>query len=110
MEKVINFIKENWQYLSFAVNAIAVLILCIIKKHPKVYGWYLDMIDLVNQAENTFVGPGRGDEKLDYVVNRFIAKHDLTKDKFNITMVKNMAEKVLSTPSKKGEKHEKKNV
>lgn len=110
MEKVINFIKENWQYLSFVANAIAVLILCIIKKHPKVYGWYLDMIDLVNQAESMFVGQGRGKEKLDFVVNRFIANHDLTNNQFNVNMVKNMAEKVLSAPSKKGDNHEKKDV
>ena len=113
MEEIISFIVSHWRLIAECCCAICALVLFIVKKKPVdvVDGLYSALVKAIPGfivfAEQE-VGAGKGDVKLQVVINlatAFINKlypglKDLSP---YIEFVKNQVEVILSTPQKKGE-------
>lgn len=102
MEKVVQFIESNWQYFSFALTTIAYIILIFIKKRSKVEIYddsaCSELLDLVIKAENQF-GSGHGAEKMDFVLSKYIDKHQSLKGYESI--IQSIVERILKSPQRK---------
>lgn len=81
------------------------MLFILFKKPYKVYGYYLDLVNWVKEAED-FYGAGHGQEKFERVFSKYIAKYgkDATNYEFEKVVVANAVDKILSTPQKKGVK------
>lgn len=101
MEKFVEFIVENWQ---LAVLLLTALLVILLKKRPvnttvdnsliaHLVSWVID-------AERLY-GPGHGDEKLKFVIEK--ARLYLG-DLFNEKDITAMVEFILSSPEKKEKK------
>lgn len=103
MNQLVDFLSNNWKWLSALLVGLIELVFIIFKKPYKVYGYYLDFVNWVNEAEKEF-GDGHGEDKLEYVYQKYIRKYSDTNYTFARTTVKNAVEKILETPQKKGVK------
>lgn len=111
MEKIIEFIQSNWQFVVFVVVGILELVLLIIKKRSKVEIYddsaTSELLDLIIKAESE-IGSGHGSEKLAFVLSAYLEKHPGLKGyEFAI---KNIVERILKSPQRKEITDEKKNV
>lgn len=98
--EIVDFLRDYWQYFSVALVVICDLIFVLLKKPYKVYGYYLDFVNWVSEAEKKF-GSGHGDEKFEYVFNKYRLKYSDTNYVFARGVVKGAVEKILDTPQRK---------
>lgn len=106
--EVLNFIRDNWQYISSVIVIIITIIAMLIKRKPvtEVHDDSVisHILDYVIQAEEIF-GHGHGADKLDYVKKCLVnSGKDAGLDMSTIEM---LVEYVLSSPQKKGVSNEK---
>lgn len=101
MNDFINWLVDNWKFVSTcAISIVSFILLLVFKRRPSIrlFGdtYYKCLITFINEAEAKF-GAGHGGEKLNYVLNRFSAE-------FGSWTFQVMAdvESLLSTPQKKG--------
>ena len=111
MQKVIEFIQNNWQFVVLAVVAILELVVALIRKRSKVEIYddsaTSELLDLIIKAESQF-GSGHGSEKLAFVLSTFIDKHPGLKGYESI--IQSIVERILKSPQRKEKIDEKKNV
>lgn len=103
LDIIINFIKDNyWWIVPIFIAVVQSIFLLIFKRRPiiKDTSYYRDLMLLINEAEN-YYGSGHGDEKLDFVLNKFITLKDLDNSEWMKSSIKNVVEMILSIPSKK---------
>lgn len=81
METILNFVVENWQYISIALVIVLELVLMLFKKRSKFVvqdtSIYQFLIDIINEAENLYA-PGTGSSKKEYVIARFKERYHKT--------------------------------
>lgn len=104
MEKVVNFIVENWQFISIAIVVLLEITLFIIKKRPKTVlqddGVYQDLVSLIEEAEK--IVWASGEQKKNYVLDKFADAHSYASDPAVRKTLGFFIEDILSTPTKKG--------
>lgn len=99
MKTILDFIVNNWQYLSFALVVLLEFVLLIIKRKKTVSipeGIITDLINLINEAE-VKLGAGNGKDKLEYVINTILIKYPC----LDISAIKEAVEFILTSPQKK---------
>lgn len=116
MNQVINFILQNWRLIIEIITLIISIILFVLSKFKKIGSSvsseallyvYQNLPDLIAHVEV----PGHGAEKLKVVLQlalELLQKYfgrSLTEDEVShySVVIKNNVEKILSTPTKKGE-------
>lgn len=100
----IQFIVDNWQFVSSAaISIVTFILLLIFKRRPCIIdnSQYKDLLVLINEAEKKF-GNGHGDEKLNYVLDTYLNFKGLEKSYWNVSSVKHLVEYILSSPQRKG--------
>lgn len=113
MNEVSKFIVDNWQYISIAIIVLLEIVLLIVKRFKLKLNLptsiYEKVCKLVKEAEQTF-GAGHGDEKLKYVVSRYLQEEKVPGCFYSefSWWVKCIVEDILGTPQKKGEEDGKK--
>lgn len=110
MEKIFEFIAANWQYISICIVIVIEVLIILIKKRPvkiidSVKSVILtDLPEVIKEAEDKF-GPGKGEEKLKYVVAVILLKLKVTQPDLDASLyidtIKDGIEKILDTPQKK---------
>lgn len=104
---IVDFLRDNWQYISAGLVVLLDILILIFKRRLKVNytlpsSWYPDLIDIVSEAEDVF-GAGHGSEKLHYVKQRMKARIGLKyNDGVLDFMIGEFVERILNTPTKKG--------
>lgn len=101
MDELVNFLKDYWQYISIAIVVLFDILLILLKRKPKFYGYVLDLVDYIQDAEKEY-GAGHGDEKLNSVIDRKIRKENMPNTQFNRDCIAHLVERILQTPTKKG--------
>ena len=111
--QIVNFLREHWQLISFVLVVILEVVLLFVKTlkvNVKLPTNTLDQIlEYVKYAEKVY-GSGHGQEKLNYVVNRYLQHNDIQKV-FQSEVeywIKLLVESILESPQKKGVKDEQK--
>lgn len=107
MNQIVDFIRDNWSYISFGLVILMELILLIVKRNKtSVYDNSIiaQLIPLVAAAEEIF-GSGHGKEKLDYVVKTYNESH--LQAQLPVKVIESFVESILATPEKKGSRNEK---
>lgn len=120
--EIVNFLRDNWQFISTAILILFYFFIALISKKKKVIvedgllsRIYTSAINLINIAESKFK---KGDDKLNYVVNTLVELFpnysELIGDEVakkvpwgNVTAKEAftaLVEEILSTPQKKGVK------
>lgn len=106
MDVIFDFISTHYQLIiNLVILAISIVVFILRKPNKNVL---LDpsasstLIDLIKEAENKF-GSGHGEDKLSYVICKYfdLAKISLSDQHWLYIIVKDLVEKILSTPSKK---------
>lgn len=105
MDVIFDFISTHYQLIiNLVILAISIVVFILRKpsKNLLVDSSASDtLIELVNEAEKQ-IGPGKGEEKLGYVVSKYLALKGLTNSSdWVYFLVVDLVEKILSTPSKK---------
>ena len=107
---VLNWLKDNWQFVVTIAGSLVSLILIICKKNKNVIpeSIWVDFLSklpsLINDAEATNL---QGDEKLRYVVAQALQVlaanlgDSVFSDKVLVKMIITEVENILSTPQKK---------
>lgn len=100
----INFLLDNWQYFSVCLIIVLDVFLFIFGKNKTQIvddGVYSLLIELVRESESLFKN---GEDKLDYVVDNFLARRPCLKSS-DRRLVVGLVENILSTPQKKGDNY-----
>jgi len=109
MEKVIQFIETNYQFIILAFVAIVELVFAIIRKRSKVEIYddsaTSELLDLTIEAEKEF-GAGHGSEKMGFVLSKYLCKHPGLKGYESI--IQSIVERILKSPQRKETIDEKK--
>lgn len=104
--QIVDFIRDNWQFISSAILALLTIIAMIIKKKPVnkyVDDFYGELVSLIQAAESTY-GNGFGADKKKFVLSTFMARHP----DYDVYCVSDAIEDILKSPQKKGDKDGKK--
>lgn len=119
MENVLNFIKDNWSFISTAILGTLSLILMIIKRKPKKYDEFVSCVSrvissmpgFINAAEEFKEPDENGQDKKAAVIGwcfqkmENLIKRELTDDEelYCYKTFSYYVEAILSTPQKKGD-------
>lgn len=113
---IVDFVKQYATLIVAGLSLLVSIIWLFIKKKPLINlydeSFYKDLVVLIKEAEEKFIGPKLGTQRRNYVISRFFSKHHYAQDdmKFITSFVLIPAiEQLLELPSKKGETDEKKN-
>jgi len=115
MDVIWQFILDNWQWLLTIVLAFIEFVIILIFRGKRKISYnlrdnilnrcYEILPDLINEAEEKY--PGQGSKKLQYVlincIKRFNSIGDLVYDKDVLAIITEYVEKILTTPTKKGD-------
>lgn len=103
MKEFIDWLVQNWQFVSSAAISVVSFILLLLFKRNKIFiedrALMSKIVDFVLQAEQRF-GAGHGKEKLDFVLRSIFPESEKIDDLLRASIVP-LVEKVLSTPQKK---------
>ena len=107
MQEFINFLVDNWQFVSTCGISVVSFILLLIFRRGKITAnlpndVYCELTQLIKEAESLY-GSGHGKEKKEYVITKFYGFHPHT-DGSNLWsyLIDPFIEDILSTPQKKG--------
>lgn len=102
MQKIIEFIQNNWQFIVLVVVAILELVVALIRRRSKVEIYddsaTSELLDLIIKAESQY-GSGHGSDKLAFVLSTYLEKHPGLKGYESI--IQNIIERILKTPQRK---------
>lgn len=103
--EIINFIITNYQLFVVAISFIIFVLSIILRKGKNILidnSASSKLIDLIQEAEKKF-GSGHGEDKLSYVICKYFdyMKIPAADQHWLYIIVKDLIEKILSTPQKK---------
>lgn len=109
---MIQFLRDYWQYIFYAVLLSLSFLTLVLKRRSKVEiidnSFWSDIITAVQEAENLY-GAGTGFHKLHFVIEKVLSAHGLDSDNVALrNLFISMVEVLLTTPQKKEIKNEKK--
>lgn len=74
--QVVDFIVNYWQYLSIALVVLIEIVILIIKRHPKKYDDFVQVVEqafvhvpsIISAAEEVYTASGEGVQKMEFVL------------------------------------------
>lgn len=104
MENVVNFLLHHYREVILVISVLINLIIFVINRgKTTIYdaSAYSTLLTLINEAEEKF-GPGRGADKLEYVVRQYIDLKNLDNNFWTRSSLVLIIERLLNSPTKKG--------
>lgn len=113
MDTLVNFLRENWQFISSAILALLTIIAMLIKRKPKTIDDFIigilevinDLPEFINEVEEVGNGLSKKIKVQQFALNDLKSrlKRTLTKTELSQALchIDDALESILSTPQKK---------